>query len=42
MATAAASSANGPRTLPWGTPALPDDSAGYLVSTFMMKCLLCK
>jgi hypothetical protein len=32
---------NGPRTLPWGTPALIDDSSVYLVSTFTRKCLLC-
>jgi hypothetical protein len=33
---------NGPRTLPWGTPALTDDSSVYLVSTFTGKRLLCK
>jgi hypothetical protein len=33
---------NGPRTLPWGTPALSDDSSVYSVSTIMRKCLLCK
>jgi hypothetical protein len=33
---------NGPRTLPWGTPALTDDSSVYSVSTFTRKCLLCK
>jgi hypothetical protein len=32
---------NGPRTLPWGTPALTDDSSVYSVSTFTRKCLLC-
>jgi hypothetical protein len=32
----------GPRTLPWGTPALTDDISVYSVSTIMMKCLLCK
>jgi hypothetical protein len=32
---------NGPRTLPWGTPALTDDSSVYWVSTFARKCLLC-
>jgi hypothetical protein len=33
---------NGPRTLPWDTPALTDDSSVYLVSTFTRKFLLCK
>jgi hypothetical protein len=33
---------NSPRTLPWGTPALTDDSSVYPVSTFTRKCLLCK
>jgi hypothetical protein len=33
---------NGPRTLPWGSPALTDDSSVYSVSTFTRKCLLCK
>jgi hypothetical protein len=33
---------NGPRTLPWGTLALTDDSSVYSVSTFTRKCLLCK
>jgi hypothetical protein len=33
---------NGPRTLPWGTPALTGESSGYSVSTFMRKSLLCK
>jgi hypothetical protein len=33
---------NGPRTLPWGTPALTDVSSMYSVSTFTRKCLLCK
>jgi hypothetical protein len=28
---------NGPRTLPWGTPALTDDGYVYSVSTFKMK-----
>jgi hypothetical protein len=32
---------NGHRTLPWGTPALTDDSSVYSVSTFTRKCLLC-
>jgi hypothetical protein len=32
----------GPRTLPWGTPALTDDSSVYSVSAFTRKCLLCK
>jgi hypothetical protein len=32
---------NGPRTLPWGTPALTDSSV-YSVSTLTRKCLLCK
>jgi hypothetical protein len=31
---------NGPRTLPWGTPALTEDSSVYSVSTFTRKCLL--
>jgi hypothetical protein len=30
------------RTLPWGTPALTDDSSVYMVSTFTRKCLLWK
>jgi hypothetical protein len=29
---------NGLRILPWGTPALTDDSSVYSVSTFMRKC----
>jgi hypothetical protein len=33
---------NSPRTLPWGTPALTDDSSVYSVSTFTRKCLLRK
>jgi hypothetical protein len=33
---------NGPRTLPWGTPAVTDDSSVYSVSAFTRKCLLCK
>jgi hypothetical protein len=33
---------NGPRTLPWGTPALTEDTSVYAVSTFTRKCLLCK
>jgi hypothetical protein len=33
---------NRSRTLPWGTPALTDDSLVYSVSTFTRKCLLCK
>jgi hypothetical protein len=33
---------NGPRTLPWGTPALSEDNFVYSVSTFTRKCLLCK
>jgi hypothetical protein len=33
---------NGPRTLPWGAPALTDDSSVYSVSTFTRKRLLCK
>jgi hypothetical protein len=33
---------NGPRRLPWVTPALTDDSSVCSVSTFMRKCLLCK
>jgi hypothetical protein len=33
---------NGPRTLPWGTPALIGESSVYPVSTFTRKCLLCK
>jgi hypothetical protein len=33
---------NGPRTLPWGTPALTDDSSVNSVSTFTRKCLPCK
>jgi hypothetical protein len=33
---------NGSGTLPWGTPALTDDSSVYSVSTFTRKCLLCK
>jgi hypothetical protein len=31
---------NGPRTLPWGMPALTGESSVYPVSTFMRKCLL--
>jgi hypothetical protein len=33
---------NGSRTLPWGTPALTEDSCVYSVSAFTRKCLLCK
>jgi hypothetical protein len=33
---------NGPRTLPWGMPAMTDDSFVYSVSTFTRKCLICK
>jgi hypothetical protein len=33
---------NGLRTLPWGTPALTEESSVYSFSTFMRKCLLCK
>jgi hypothetical protein len=33
---------NGPRTLPWGTPALTEDSSVYSFSTFTRKCLLYK
>jgi hypothetical protein len=33
---------NGPRTLPWGTPTLTEDSSVYSVSTFTRKRLLCK
>jgi hypothetical protein len=33
---------NVPRTLPWGTPALTEESFVYSVSTFRRKCLLCK
>jgi hypothetical protein len=33
---------NNSRTLPWGTPALTDDSCVYSVSTFTRKCLLFK
>jgi hypothetical protein len=33
---------NGPRTLPWSTPALTDDCSVYSVSTFTRKCLLYK
>jgi hypothetical protein len=33
---------NGPRTLPWGTPALTEESSVYSVSTFTRKCLLFK
>jgi hypothetical protein len=33
---------NGPRTLPWGTLALTEDSSVYSVSTFTRKCLLYK
>jgi hypothetical protein len=33
---------NGPRTLPWGMPALSEDSSVYSVSAFTRKCLLCK
>jgi hypothetical protein len=33
---------NGPRTLPWGTPALTDYSSVHSVSTFTRKCLLCE
>jgi hypothetical protein len=30
---------NGPVTLPWGTPALTDDSSVYSISTFTRKSL---
>jgi hypothetical protein len=33
---------NGPRTLPWGMPALTGESSVYSFSTFMRKCLQCK
>jgi hypothetical protein len=33
---------NGPRTLPWGMPALTGHSSVYSISTFTRKCLLCK
>jgi hypothetical protein len=33
---------NGPRTLPWSTPALTGESSVYPVSTVAKKCLLCK
>jgi hypothetical protein len=33
---------NGPRTLPWATTALSEDSSVSSVSTFTMKHLLCK
>jgi hypothetical protein len=33
---------SGPKTLPWSTPALTDDSSEYSVSTFTRKCLLCR
>jgi hypothetical protein len=33
---------NGPRTLPWGTLKLTDDSSVYSVSTFTRKWLLRK
>jgi hypothetical protein len=33
---------NGPRTLPWGTPALTDDSSVYSVSAFTRKCAMQK
>jgi hypothetical protein len=33
---------NGPRTLPWDTSTLTEDSSVYSVSTFRRKCLLCK
>jgi hypothetical protein len=31
---------NGPRTLPWGTPALTGKSSVYSVSTFTWKCVM--
>jgi hypothetical protein len=33
---------SGPRTLPWVTPALIEESAVYSFSTFTRRCLLCK
>jgi hypothetical protein len=33
---------NGPRTLPWGMPALVGKSSVYSVPTLTRKCLLCK
>jgi hypothetical protein len=33
---------NGPRTLPWITPALAEESSVNSYSTFTKKCLLCK
>jgi hypothetical protein len=33
---------NGPKTLPWGAPALTGESPVYSVSTYTRKCLLCK
>jgi hypothetical protein len=33
---------NGPRALPWGLPALTENSYVYLFSTFRKKRLLCK
>jgi hypothetical protein len=33
---------NGPKTLPWGTTALTDESSVHSVLTLTRKCLLCK
>jgi hypothetical protein len=33
---------NGARTLPWGTPALTEDSSVYSILTFTRECLVCK
>jgi hypothetical protein len=33
---------NGPRTLPWGMPALTEDSSVYSDSACTRNCLLCK
>jgi hypothetical protein len=33
---------SGPRTLPWGTPALTEESSVYADSNFRRKCVLCR
>jgi hypothetical protein len=33
---------NGPRTPPWGTPALTEEGSVCTVLIFTMKCLVCK
>jgi hypothetical protein len=32
----------GPMTLPWGTPAVTQESSVYLYSNLTRKCLLCR